>query len=139
MSERKYRHRGYQDHDDDRSSRHGDPPRRHAPNLGPRGRGLGRPTASTFRCAVCGRAHEAPVEEGTCCSACGAALHTCTHCAHFDTSARHECRKPVVAPIAGKAKANDCSLFDPRVTRELATEATAPADAKAAFDALFKL
>ena len=58
MSDRKYRHRGYMD-DDDREE-HKQKPRR-TPDKGrpygheaPRGRGVGSPTAVTFKCAVCG-------------------------------------------------------------------------------------
>ena len=107
---RKYRQSGYQDSDsEDRARRSQKPSRpdsRDKP-LHPRGRGLGTPTATVFRCAVCGNQQSADISPGTICRKCNADLHTCTHCLHFDTSAPGECRKK--APyIASKAKLNDC-------------------------------
>ncbi len=147
MSERKYRQRGYQDSDRERSP---SGPRR-APGerpagptgSGPRGRGLGKPTATVFRCAACGQKQldDVRVEQDTTCRKCGADLHTCTHCRHFDPSAPAECRKPVTRRVAAKARRNDCRLFEVRATREFASPsgADSPADARAAFDALFKI
>lgn len=137
MSERKYRQRGYMD--DDRGSpreRRPAPARERDP--GPRGRGLGQPTATAFRCAVCGFAQSPAVTAESVCGKCGADLHTCTHCAHFDTSAPNECRRPGVAYVSAKAKRNRCELFEPKAVREFAQEADSPSSAKAAFDALFK-
>lgn len=108
---------------------------------GPRGRGLGAPTAAAFRCAVCGQQAAAPAaaETTATCSGCGADLHTCTNCRHFDTSAPLECRKPLTRRIAGKAKNNECELFEAKVTQEIGSDSGRPADPKAAFDALFKI
>lgn len=142
MSDRKYRQRGYQD--DDGGARRERPPKtpRERPD-GPRGRGLGRPTAAVFRCAVCGaRLAGGSVALEATCSGCGADLHSCTHCRHFDSAARNECRQPVAERIANKAKRNRCELFTPRVTAEAASppaQSDRPDDAKSAFDALFKL
>ena len=140
MTDRKYRQRGYMDDDGGRESRRqpaGPRPRRE----GPRGRGLGAPTAEAFRCASCGRQAAAPgaAETAAVCSACGADLHTCTNCRHFDSSAPLECRKPVPKRIGAKAKGNECDLFEAKVTKEFGSDAGRPADPKAAFDALFDL
>jgi hypothetical protein len=142
MADRRYRQRGYQD-EPGGEERKG--PAKPAPpkerREGPRGRGLGAPTRSVFRCAVCGARQEAaaPTAFAAVCRQCGAALHTCTHCGHFDPGAPNECSKPVPARIAAKAKANSCALFGAKVAVEFAQEAGRPADAKSAFDALFKL
>ncbi len=104
----------------------------------PRGRGLGKPTATVFRCAVCGREQSAPIGHESVCKACGADLHTCTHCAFFDTSAPAECRRQPRAYVAAKAKRNDCELFEAKATQEFAREPDSPKSAKAAFDDLFK-
>lgn len=140
MSDRKYRQKGYQDdgRGEARSRERQAPPREK--REGPRGRGLGAPTATVFRCAVCGRKQDAPAAAAVeaVCLQCGTDLHTCTHCTHFDTSAPNECRQPVSAPIAKKSKRNRCELFEPKRAAEFAAEAERPADAKAAFDALFK-
>ncbi len=138
MSERKYGQRGYMDDDRDRPrgrSQSGPPPRRE----GPRGRGLGKPTASVCRCAVCGESQTvSELTADSTCGKCGTDLYTCTHCAHFDTSASGECRRG--APyVAAKAKRNRCELFEPKMAQEFASDSGTPKDAKAAFDALFKL
>jgi hypothetical protein len=118
------------------------PPPRH--NLDrPGGRGLGAPSEQVFRCAVCGNT-QPPPDPGALdarCASCGADLHSCTHCIHFDTAARWECRRHAerTAPVLKKARQNDCALMEPRVSVEHATEKRAePDDPRAAFDALFK-
>ncbi len=72
------------------------------------------------------------------CHKCGADLHTCTHCVHFDPGAPLECRQPVAERVAAKAKRNRCELFAPRTTAERAAGRDTPTSGKAAFDALFK-
>ena len=134
---RKYRQQGYQD--DDREPRRGTQgprPRRE----GPRGRGLGKPTATRFNCARCGNHvldHE--VASDATCKECGSDLHTCTNCTYFDSSAPSECRKPVEVRIAKKAHRNACELFEAKTVQEFASdsEGVAPSDAKSAFDDLF--
>lgn len=148
MSDRKYRHRGYQDDDRDRDhkQRPRPPEERGRPRVegAPRGRGVGLPTEVTFKCARCGHAMKhATVEADTTCASCGRPLHTCTNCAFFDTSARFECRKPISERIESKDKANRCQHFQPKAVRDLKSAkqeavAASPSDARAAFDALFK-
>ncbi len=147
MAAQKYRQRGYMDSDRDGSrERDGAGPRERrgsaAPRQrdpGPRGRGLGKPTATVFRCAVCGREPDVDVVGyDAACGGCGADLHTCTHCAWFDTSAVGECRKDAKDYVAAKAKRNLCELFEAKATQEFAKEPDSPTSAKAAFDDLFK-
>lgn len=120
----------------------GEQPRPRKP--GPRGRGLGKPTATVFRCAVCGaKQSAAEIDHQSQCQQCKTELHTCTHCRYFDSSALNECRQPVSARVGSKAKANSCDLYEPKATQEFAAEApsakaTSASAAKAAFDALFK-
>jgi hypothetical protein len=73
------------------------------------------------------------------CRKCGAALHACAQCRHFDTLARFQCRKPVPAPIAAKSTANDCALFEANVSLDLTgtKAANSPDQARSAFDKLF--
>ncbi|MCU0304824.1 MAG: hypothetical protein MUC56_12280 [Thermoanaerobaculales bacterium] len=146
MSDRKYRHRGYQDDDRDRE------PRREKPKTdgvrryddAPRGRGLGAPTKVTFRCARCGRdLVNITVMKDTTCPGCRSALHSCSNCTFFDTGARFECRKPLEARVESKTRANDCGFFQPKSVRDLGLSAkdgggSKPNDPRAAFDALFK-
>ena len=145
MSDRKYRHRGYQDDDRDREPKPRKPPQRGPGQFdnGPRGRGLGAPTTVAFKCAVCGHSmNQMAVEFDTPCPGCGKPLHTCTNCTFFDTSARFECKKPIQGRIDSKVKANTCELFRPKAVRDLrsAKQETSegPQDARSAFDALFK-
>ena len=83
---------------------------------------------------------------------CGAALHCCKQCAHFEPSTRFQCLKPIPVRIAAKDQPNECDLFKPRVTVARDNAHTAqpvmPAaqtpeprnatDARAAFDSLFR-
>ncbi|MCP4205325.1 MAG: hypothetical protein GY769_25725 [bacterium] len=138
MSDRKYRQSGYQD-DGDADRRSQNRPRGQ-PNEGPRGRGLGAPTASVLKCSRCGAKVSSLPSPGDLCRSCGSDLHTCTNCRHFDTSAPNECRQPVEVRVAAKAKGNDCSHFEPKVVQEFAADSSSSGtatDAKAAFDDLF--
>lgn len=142
MSERKYRHRGYQDSEWEERERRAERNRRvqEEGRLAPRGRGLGAPTVSVFRCRVCGEKQPfsgAIALEATC-SKCKAALHSCSHCSFFDTSAPNECLKPVRTRIANKNAANACQLFAPRLVQEFASDEASLKDPRAAFEALFR-
>ncbi len=150
MSDRKYGQRGYMTDGDDRRSGPRRP--RGERRQGPRGRGLGKPTATVFRCTPCGEKQFAgathlipsastPLALDATCWKCGADLHTCTHCKHFDASAVGECRARAPEYVASKTKANACELFEPKATQEFAEDlgGDTPSDAKSAFDALFKL
>jgi hypothetical protein len=89
-----------------------------------------------LRCARCGNQVSDPADVR--CKRCGADLHSCAQCVHFDTSARFECTEPVTERISPKDAMNQCSLFAFRVTVERETGSVAPSDARKAFDDLFK-
>ena len=140
MSERKYRQRGYMD--SDRPSRpETKPPQPREPRperIGPRA--LNMPGfREVIRCARCGGLVTADEvrPEGRC-SRCGADLHACIQCTHFDSGSRFECRQPIVARIAPKDARNECASFEPQRRVERETGSTAPPDARKAFDDLFK-
>ena len=133
---RKYRQRGYQD-EDERPSRKGSAGPRER-SEGPRGRGLGKPTATVFRCARCGAGQAGEtVEPTTSCASCGSDLHTCTNCRFFDTGAPNECRAEVEVRIARKSSRNDCTLFEAKVASETSAEKREPGDPRSEFDSLF--
>lgn len=134
---RRYRQKGYMD-DDRPAERRGPKPPRERPE-GPRGRGLGRPTESVFRCSRCGRERELarPLPPDAACAGCGDPLHACVNCLHFDTAERWECRREIPERIAGKRRANRCELFEARAVQVFAAEAPEPSAGKAAFDKLF--
>ena len=139
---RKYRQKGYQD--EDRAERDRRPAAPSERREGPRGRGLGSPSGSLFRCRDCGQkipaASAVEIEHQAVCAGCGAALHSCVNCAHLDPSARYECRQDIPARVSSKTKANPCGLFAPKLVAEIGggNEGLGPDDPRAAFDALFK-
>jgi hypothetical protein len=153
--DRKYRQNGYQDSDRDAYR-----PERQRPQ-GPRlpidvtGPKLPRLVENVVasRCFNCAVTLLPDTDFKGNCPKCGAALHCCKQCVHFDSSTRFQCTKPIPVRIAVKDQANECELFKPRVTvaREapaggvikVAETGTIPAprnasDARAAFDSLFK-
>ncbi|HYO17026.1 MAG TPA: hypothetical protein VE685_27845 [Thermoanaerobaculia bacterium] len=141
--DRKYRQRGYQDSGNrDVRSRLPQGPREK--KEGPRGRGLGAPSETVFRCAACGEKRplfdEIPFDAT--CARCNADLHTCSNCVNFDTSVRWECRRweEIPARVPKKRDRNECTLFTPKTTQEFAKDSDkpSPGDARSAFDALFK-
>ena len=155
--DRKYRQRGYMDSDrDSRERRFNDKPKPSGPRppidvTGPRlPRLLQNVTAA--RCFNCSTALPPDLDWKTGkCPKCGASLHCCKQCAHFEPSTRFQCRKPIPVRIAVKDQANECNLFEPRVTvaRDAAPSNNhhpapvqqplrSPSDARAAFDSLFK-
>ncbi|MBK9061644.1 MAG: hypothetical protein IPL89_00330 [Acidobacteria bacterium] len=146
MGDRKYRSKGYQD-----GARTGgsggsaggsggfstDRPARM--EGAPRGRGADRHRDEVFRCKACGEKNDAAVTKASACRKCGAALHACSQCRHFDGSAPQQCRQPITAAIPAKSRANDCTFYAPVVSMDLTgTKAgDTPDGARSAFDNLF--
>ncbi len=158
-SDRKYKSHGYMDSDRDQSQGfrgRDDRPRQQGPKppidvTGPR---LPRmvQAVTAARCWNCATTLPLGVDFKGACPKCNSDLHCCKQCAHFEPSTRFQCLKPVPVRIAPKDTANECELFSSRVT--VAREGTSPgmsasqgtmtqaprtpADARAAFDNLFK-
>lgn len=156
--DRKYRQRGYMDSDRPPSNGEGREERPRPPGprppidvTGPRLPRLVQ-TVVASRCFNCSTALPPGTDFKGACPKCGAALHCCKQCAHFEPSTRFQCLKPVPARISPKDQANECELFSPRVTvardatpasvqtaiAQKAVEPRKPSDARAAFDNLFK-
>lgn len=166
--DRKYKQNGYQQSDRDRNGdSRGDPrgterPRPQGPKppidiTGPRLPRLVQATAAS-RCFACATPLPAGTDFKGSCPKCKAELHSCKQCAHFESSTRFQCLKPIPERIAVKDKANECLLFSPRVTvaRDSAPSGGPsqyssaaptgdangnprnPTDARAMFDNLFK-
>jgi len=155
--DRKYRQRGYMDTGrDSGAGRREDQPKQSGPRppldvTGPRLPRLLQNVVAA-RCFSCSTALPQDVDwKMAVCPKCGAALHCCKQCAHFEPSTRFQCLKPIPVRIPAKDQRNECELFKPRVTvaRDAApannnsatTSAPAPrtpTDARAAFDNLFK-
>ena len=64
-------------------------------------------------CFACGAALtiDGPVGRRTTCPECGADLHACMCCRHYDESAAHACREPHAEPVVDKTASNACDLF----------------------------
>src|SRR5881392_1771993 len=122
-SDRKYRQRGYMDSDrpDSRGARMGDErPKPQGPRppidiTGPRLPRLVQ-AVTAARCFNCSAPLPSGVDWSGACPKCNAALHCCKQCAHFEPSTRFQCLKPIPVRIPGKDQANECRLFEPRVT-----------------------
>ncbi len=157
--DRKYSQRGYQDTDRGASKpfRNGDDRKPQGPRppidiTGPRLPRLVQAVTAS-RCYNCATQIAASTDINAVCPKCGAKLHCCKQCAHFEPSTRFQCLKPIPVRIPVKDQANECPLFSPRVTvaRDSVTQApklpppdmnsSAPRtadDARSAFDRLFK-
>lgn len=164
MSDRKYRHNGYQDDGDrDRRPREGGGDRRPEREPGaPAGtrrmssEGAKNPRMmgyhSVAKCARCGAQVDGEILSLSKCEKCGQALHACIQCVNFDPGQRFECSEKIPARVSPKDAENTCGVFAARVSWERATSSTpAPAvqtasgmpesanDAKKAFEDLFKI
>jgi hypothetical protein len=71
------------------------------------------------------------------CRACGAELHVCRMCLHYDTSVSRSCRETVAEEVAIKDRANFCGWFMPRPGLRASGGDPAATEARARLDALF--
>ena len=149
MSDRKYKHKGYQDsgYSSQKPSYTPSTPREFRPERlegAPRGRTAGGFGPEAFKCNRCGELQNILGDctpESTCMK-CGADLHTCGNCRFFDTTTMWECRQNIPARVVGKQARNECTFFSPKIVKDLAADKTrapqTPDDARKAFDDLFK-
>jgi len=123
-----------------RGRRSGAPPPR--TEGAPRGRGVDQNKSVVVACRACGEKRRDPeaIRFDSTCGKCGADLHSCSQCAHFDTSARFECTQPIRERIAGKKQRNTCTFYATAQSFDLtgSRAAETPDDARAAFERLFK-
>lgn len=47
------------------------------------------------------------------CRACGAELHVCRMCRHYDVAVAKSCREPVAEEVKDKTRANFCDYLEP--------------------------
>ncbi len=137
---RKYRQQGYQDHkqEPERSRQQRANTFRDGPRS-PRMPGLKK----ALKCALCGTRLPLSFDEVSLdsrCSNCGADLHSCKHCVHFDPSSRFECTQPITKRVNPKNLRADCAFFEIRTTveKDVSSSQDSPKDARAAFENLFK-
>ena len=164
-SDRKYRQRGYSDSppsNNGNRERNGDgnrpKPSGPRPSIDITGPRLPRlvQSVTASRCYSCATTLPPGTDYTGKCPKCAVALHCCKQCAHFESSTRFQCTKPVPVRIVAKDQTNECNLFSARVTvaREVSNAGmhnrpTSPtgavaqprsaADARDAFARLFKI
>ncbi|HET7712339.1 MAG TPA: hypothetical protein VFL80_10460 [Thermoanaerobaculia bacterium] len=152
MSDRKYKHRGYQDGGGSSSyssgggsSRPQTPRPEQRPQRmegAPRGRTAGGFVAEAFKCNQCGQVRQdlGELTSDETCLKCGADLHSCGNCRFFDATTLWECRAEIKARVPAKHSRNECTLFSPKIVKDLSADKVkvlTPDDARKAFDALF--
>ena len=155
--DRKYRQNGYQNSDNGNGAHRADRPKQQGPrpSLDITGPKLPRLVQNVVgsRCFSCAVMLASDTDFRGNCPKCGAALHCCKQCVHFDSSTRVQCNKPIPVRIPLKDQANTCEFFSPMVTvardsqpapsssNRMVENTAAPrnaSDARAAFDSLFK-
>jgi hypothetical protein len=152
LSDRKYRHQGYQDGGGYGSSNSGGAKRPQGPRPepqkqrmegAPRGRTAGGFGPEAFKCNQCGQIRQnlGDLTSDETCLRCGADMHSCGNCRFFDTTTTWECRENIPARVASKHAKNECTFFSPKIVRDLSADKAGklqtPDDARKAFDALF--
>lgn len=70
------------------------------------------------------------------CDSCGADVHVCKNCVHYDRSAYNECREPQADVVKEKDRANFCDYFS--ASDKKGTAGDAKVDLLAQAEALFK-
>jgi hypothetical protein len=155
VSDRKYKHKGYQDGGGYGSGSSGSSsnnrPQGPRPDArpqriegAPRGRTAGGFGPEAFKCNRCGhiRQNLGELTNDETCLKCAADLHTCGNCRFFDTTTTWECRENIPARVPNKHARNECTFFSAKIVRDLAADKgnklLSPDDARKAFDALFK-
>jgi hypothetical protein len=152
LSDRKYRHRGYQDSGAGSGSSSGGsrPPQTPREPMhqrmegAPRGRTAGGFGPEVFKCNGCGQLRHGldDLTHDETCMKCGADMHICGNCRFFDTTTMWECRENIPVRVVGKHARNECASFQPKVVRDLSADKSSkpviPDDARKAFEALFK-
>jgi predicted RNA-binding Zn-ribbon protein involved in translation (DUF1610 family) len=144
--ERKYRQRGYQDSDRERTARPHTPrpaPEPGAP-AGARRMNQGPKTINmpgfrdVVRCSQCGNVLAGTaITHDSCCPRCGTDLHSCAQCTSFDPGSRFECMETIAARVSPKNVRNTCTLYAARTTVERETTTPRVGGAHKAFDDLF--
>lgn len=69
------------------------------------------------------------------CPKCGADVHVCRNCTHYDRNAYNECREPSAEVVREKDRANFCDFFLAGVMKAAGDQKK---DLRAAAEALFK-
>lgn len=94
--------------------------------------------AVSFKCHACGEALSFPdfPSRRDECPKCGADVHACRNCRHYDRLAYNECREPQAEVVREKDRANFCDHYSPGAGTGIARDPKL--DLLAAAEALFK-
>ena len=68
-----------------------------------------------WRCGASLKAQPMPLGRRAECLACGAELHVCRLCRHYDTAKAKQCRERAADEVRDKTRANFCDWFTPAV------------------------
>ena len=102
---------------------------------------LPKDSSSSRSCAQCGTlvvlAPGQSVGRTEVCDSCGADLHACVQCAHYDESSYNECREPQADRVVDKERSNFCEYFSMSSTGRRAKDGTKK-EALKKLDDLFK-
>lgn len=99
----------------------------------------GPDAAHCYRCNTRLDLPSGTVSRGATCDRCGADVHSCMACIHYDRSAYNECREPSADRVVDKEKRNFCDYFALR-SGQHAGASTQPSkdDLRKKLDDLFK-
>jgi predicted RNA-binding Zn-ribbon protein involved in translation (DUF1610 family) len=92
-----------------------------------------------LQCWKCGASLEdlpQPLGRRAECPACGAELHVCRQCRHYDTGKAKQCRELAADEVRDKARANFCEWFQARAGAITESPPSA-GSGRSALDALF--
>jgi len=89
-----------------------------------------------YRCGTSLVAIPLPLSRRDQCPACGADLHVCRMCIHFDRAVPGQCREDGAEDVTEKERSNFCDWFTPS---EAAFDPARKAESDAARDALAAL
>jgi len=90
-----------------------------------------------YRCGASLASLSLPLSRQDECPGCGAYLHVCKMCQHFDASVTRQCREDGADDVTDKDRLNFCDWFVPSDSAFDAKRKEEEDQAKSALDALF--
>jgi len=89
-----------------------------------------------WRCGASLKALPLPLGRRAECLGCGAELHVCRLCCHFDTRKAKQCRELAADEVNNKTRANFCDWFQPK-SAAFNSETASGGSARSELDKLF--
>jgi ribosome-binding protein aMBF1 (putative translation factor) len=89
-----------------------------------------------WKCGASLKAQPLPLGRRSECLSCGAELHVCRLCRHYDTAKAKHCRERAADEVQNKTRANFCDWFQPK-TAAFNAEAEPGKSGRNPLDALF--